>query len=313
MRDLLGDIVHWYEVNEPACAHQRYKWPDHRGEFWGVCAFHADRKPGSFSFSERGYHCFSCGEHGSLRRLAEQIGIEVGRSAPIVMLSRARPRPARIHDWQRDPDYWRRFLPLPPEAREYYHSRGFTDGTIESRRLGYGVLPDSRCPHPRAILPVFEDGRLVAIRGRAILGSDHFDKWLCSGGSRVALYGAESLSPDRPVVITEAPYSAILAQQERPDLAAVAGTAGAATWRDEWTRQVVETEPSWVLIWYDADEAGRTNGQRVAERLRAAGLTVRVYQWPRGTAEHRDLADVLAEGGEIPIPMPAKVVDYAYV
>ena len=38
------------------------RWPDADGEYWALCPFHADRRVGNFSVSERGYTCFSCGE-----------------------------------------------------------------------------------------------------------------------------------------------------------------------------------------------------------------------------------------------------------
>jgi len=38
------------------------RWPDAAGEYWALCPFHADRRVGNFSVSERGYTCFSCGE-----------------------------------------------------------------------------------------------------------------------------------------------------------------------------------------------------------------------------------------------------------
>ena len=51
------------------------RWPDAAGEYWALCPFHADRRVGNFSVSERGYTCFSCGAAGGLvkpwpRRLA---------------------------------------------------------------------------------------------------------------------------------------------------------------------------------------------------------------------------------------------------
>jgi hypothetical protein len=273
---------------------------DRRGERWTLCPFHGDRRIGSFSYGERGFRCFACGESGGLGRLADQGGLH--SNAPVVVM-RPAPRPRIVHDWQRDPDYWRRYLSIPDAARRYYHKRGFTDETIQARGLGYGVLPASRCRLPRLILPVFEGGACVALRGRAFLPSDGDDKWLCAGGSQTVLYGRDSLHAARPVVITEAPYSAILCRQARPDIAAVAGTSGAATWRDDWTRQIAESLPPWALVWYDNDEAGRVNGPKIAAALQRVGVTTHVHQWPDGTPEHRDLADVLAEGGDIPIPV----------
>jgi hypothetical protein len=51
------------------------KWPDWKGEFWALCPFHPDDKIGSFSVGERGYNCFSCGAEGSLKQIAEHLGV----------------------------------------------------------------------------------------------------------------------------------------------------------------------------------------------------------------------------------------------
>lgn len=126
-------------------------------------------------------------------------------------------------------------------------------------------------------------------------------------------------------MITEAPYSAILAHQHRPDVAAVA-ICGAALWKDEWSRQIAESLPALCIVWLDNDMAGQPNaetyaaglarwerehpgklcpepnGPKVAAALTKYGVPTRLYQWPEGTAESRDLADELVAGFEMPIP-----------
>jgi hypothetical protein len=321
-------------------AHFGYPKPDRKHERWVLCPFHGDRRVGSFSFSERGYLCFACGAKGNLRQLAQHLGLDT--SAPLPILPRRRiehrePTPI-VRDWQRDPKAWRRYLPIPEAARLYYRRRGMSDESIACWRLGYGVLPSSRCRFPRYILPVFEDGELVALRGRITWDAKcpeearcetcpHAEsnggacrcercphnrvshpkedcgptrgKWLCAGGSKTVLFGTETLAPGRPVIVTEAPYSAILAVQEAPHLAAVASTAP-AHWDESFTRRIVEAEPSWCLVWLDHDEAGEKNGQRVYEALKRAGLKVRRYRWSASAAEKCDLADEIASGRLLP-------------
>jgi len=52
------------------------RYPDSHGEYWTHCPFHTEVTPGgSFSVSERGYNCFSCGAQGSLEMLANHLGI----------------------------------------------------------------------------------------------------------------------------------------------------------------------------------------------------------------------------------------------
>ena len=287
---------------------------DRRGERWPLCPFHPDRRPGSFSYGPRGYTCFACGAQGGLRKLAEHLRLETRPPLPAPRPRVPQPTP-RLYDWQRDPEYWRRFLPLPQVALDYYHGRGFTDETIARWRLGYGVLPASRCKFPRLVLPVFDAGRLVGLRGRALDPADLDAKWLCAAGSKTTLFGADTLAHGRPVIVAEAPYSAILATQQASHVAAVASTAP-AHWQRDWTDRIKASDPAWVLVWYDHDEAGEVNGRRVYEALSAAGLRVRRYPWPRAAAEKRDLADLVKETGQVPVSKPPPLclagVDRAY-
>lgn len=48
------------------------KWPDRNGDYWPLCPYHNDKKPGSFSFGEKGFNCFSCGESGNLKKAGEK-------------------------------------------------------------------------------------------------------------------------------------------------------------------------------------------------------------------------------------------------
>lgn len=294
----LEAVVRWHESTYPWLAQQRRRWPDRRGEYWGLCPFHNDHEPGSFSFSVRGFRCFACDARGGLRKLAEAIR---AGEPPVTRIHRKKPKPKPESYWEpywlKQPEIWRRFVDLPDFARDYYHRRGFTDETIRRWRLGYGRLPASRAKWPRLILPIFENGRLVALKGRRIHEQDTEAKWLQSGGSKSVLFGAEALGPGKTVIVAEAPYSAILAMQEAPAIAAVASSGGASTWLQQWTEQIAASRPGWVLVWYDCDDAGRRNGVKVANSLLAAGVRARLYRWPAGTQAKADLADVIAGSG----------------
>lgn len=293
MPDLLNSIVVAYERQYPWLPQQRGKWPDRRGEYWGICVFHGDREPGSFSFSERGYKCFACDAKGGLRALAETMRIVDGYQ-PIPLRRKAKPKPIRTWTpaWLSDPDPLARFEPLPPIALDYCHKRGLTDKSIQRWRIGYGVLPASRCHVPRLIIPVIENGCLVGLRGRAVLPEDQDEKWLQSAGSKTTLFGLDTLGQGRTVIVTEAPLSAILAMQES-DVAAVAGTAGASCWKPEWTAAIAAAKPAWALAWFDCDDTGQRNGIKVVNQLLAAGIRARLYRWPEGTPDKHDLADVV--------------------
>lgn len=268
--------------------------PDRHGEVMvdcPSCGKPAKRGQVHFSFSERGSHCFVCGYSASLRQLAEHYGIVDG--SPIVPRPLPPPpKPKPEPEWTRQAEFWRRYLPLPPIALDYCARRGLTRETAERWRLGWGVLPSSRCRLPRLIVPSFEDGHLVGLRGRAVLTEDTDAKWLTAGGSRAALWGGDELRVGAPLIITEAPLSAMLAMQEASDISAVA-ICSASTWREEWTERIRAARPESILVVLDNDAAGLAGGVRVVNDLLKAGLAARLYRWPRLTPEHADLADLV--------------------
>ncbi|MEX2245802.1 MAG: phage/plasmid primase, P4 family [Dehalococcoidia bacterium] len=55
------------------------KGPHPNGWRTAFCPFHDDRKTPSLRFTEDGFKCMGCGEHGNLSRLAECIGLDVGQ------------------------------------------------------------------------------------------------------------------------------------------------------------------------------------------------------------------------------------------
>jgi DNA primase len=276
--------------------------PNHKGERLVLCPFHGERTKGAFSYSERGYFCFGCPEHGSLYRLADHLGlVTVSTVVPrprIVHRPVPVPTPEIVRDWQTDPNILARFQSMSVSALTYAHSRGLKAESIRRWRIGSGMLPSSRARFPRLILPVIEDGRVVGLRGRAIDSRDDAPKWLQSAGSKTTLFGLDELRsrPGETVIVCEAPLACVLAMQEHPDVVAVASTAGCGTWRDEWADAIATARPQQVVIWMDADEAGERAAVKVANSLCERRLPVHVYRWPKGTPPKTDLADVVTAG-----------------
>jgi hypothetical protein len=288
-------------------------WPDSRGEYWAPCPFHGERARDSFSFSTRGFKCFGCPESGGLLKLASHVGLLTGGFAPqertVVRKKRAR-REARkpTPDWVRDPALWRRFQPMPDEVRAYCHGRGITDTTIARWRLGHGVLPWSRCQHPRLIVPLFKNGVLVGLRGRALTcgcppdcpgkppDCGHCKKWLQSAQSEKMLFGAETIGHRRDILLVEAPLSVTLATQEWPDIGAVAPSTGVGVWLPEWTDTLAIAEPTNVAIWYDNDPGGQMFAVKRAEELSRAGVRNTLVRWRPSAPAKADIGDVLLAG-----------------
>lgn len=289
--------------------------PDRRGEVHVNCPFcgkEAKRGQVHFSFSERGAKCLVCGESAGLRRLAEVYGLDGAQAwtpptpraeAPRRTLDRSADFARWCDEWARNPravDAWQKYKPLPEQV-------------IRAHRLGLGRFPKyaSQCQHERLMVPLYQDGKVVGIRGRA-LDCEH-DKWLSPAGSKCALYNAEHLgrAAGRVVWIVENPIDALLLELALPDAVAVA-TLGVSMWQEEWTGRIAQARPASVIVAYDNDrpgngggETGRAvwlathpkdllpNGVKLANRLLAAGVRARLFPWPADAPVHMDIGDVL--------------------
>lgn len=246
---------------------------------------------------------------------------------------------------------WRRYKPLLP-------------ATVDRWTLGVGRLPAVPCREERLIYPVYQDGVLVALRGRALTphacpdprtqtyapdgkGGQILDpksgeyprdnegnvvecpSWYSAGGSKGALWGWDLLTREnaegKNITVTENPVDAMLVMQVEPSVVAVAVTAGASTWRPEWSKRIAEARPREVTVWYDNDLAGAPNsetmhemvqewrarhptiptapspnGPKIVTQLRElssshGGFEANVYKWPPGTPRHYDMGQQLED------------------
>jgi len=66
---------------------------------------------------------------------------------------------------------------------------------------------------------------------------------------------------------------------------------------DTTLKMVVAAKPARVVVAFDADKAGRDGADKVATKLRAAGMSVSVVDWPEGSPSGFDLTDVCLQGG----------------
>jgi hypothetical protein len=302
------------------CQHVR-RTPDRKGEVWTPCPFcgkdEGKRKSTHFSFSERGFRCFVCGESGGLKRLAEQLNARPSDLPVRIHQLPTPPAPPRF--WQTNPQaVLHRLLESPTRLQDWQAYKPLTVETIARWRLGAGVLPSSACRHKRLIYPLVEDGRIVGFRGRST-GCD-CPKWLTAGGSTTVLFGLDQVIHNAEVILVENPVDALLAMQETPGVVAVASTAGAGTWREAWTEELRRRRPAHVTVWLDNDLAGcpnpqtyvrlrqawmqlhpgkhppEPNGPRIATALQAAGVRCSLYRWPSGTPAKYDIGAALMDG-----------------
>lgn len=269
-----------------------------------------------FSFCEDGYICWVCEAKGGLSTLATHIGAGVLAERP----AKCAQEPPQPRQWQQRPEWHlNRYCGALDRIDRWTAYKPLTLDSIARWRLGVGVLPSSRSGYRRLILPVFQDGQIVAFHGRAYLEADTDAKWLTAGGSsKQVLFNGNLLRAGATVIIVENFVDAILAMQAAPDVVAVAG--GGASWQDAWTAQIAQSQPSAVLVWLDHDLAGNgsryhaaeliaewkrrnpkaqhlpePSGPKIANQLLEAGARATLYEWPRGSALHADIGAALID------------------
>lgn len=280
-----------------------------------------------------GYKCHVCGRGGGLLGLEDYFGLREPRDDA----DQATERPVTPHQTipaQRNAPKWQIYHNdtierLCSNLRRVERWQAYKPLSLESIsrwRLGVGVLPASRCKLSRLVVPVFDNGQLVALHGRAYRDDDHDTKWLTSAGSRKdVLFNAEYLAPGKTVIICENLVDSIIAMQDRDDVVAVAsgGVAWAGENLERWVTQIAASQPKHIIVWLDNDLAGQASGAvyarlmrewlaemrqrvatgkipkipprpqptgpKIANALLQAGQRVHLYQWPASAPPKADL------------------------
>lgn len=338
---------------------QRYSIPrGHDADSLSVYRVTAGRYAGEWRWTR-----FGTGESGSVidwmmayrgasdvASALEMLGVGSGPRRAVATKTRPveeRPRRVEQFRWEHSPEYYlEHYVTSPMTVGQWRKYRpGLTGDLIEKHRLGWGALPywwseehqryvpSGGCIHGRIIYPVWLNGKLVGFRGRAGENCERHGcpKWLSAKGIPAVLYGIQQAPPGAGLIVCESPVDAMLANAKMDGAYAVAPTAGAGTWRDEWTEQIVMANPASVVVWFDNDLAGtpnartyqdeiaawrqridaknaerqaagqrpinpsepQPNGPKLVERLAKAGLKVSAYAWPNDAPVHADLGWVL--------------------
>lgn len=146
--------------------------------------------------------------------------------------------------------------------------------------------------------PVVSEGRVRRVKRVAFdparcawAGPDGEKKVRTDGGGSGLCWTADLESTSGPLLLCEGEIDAMHARQH--GFAAVTGTAGANTFKEQWAREIARRNASEVVVAYDGDEAGREGAQKAAGLLAAEGVDVRIADLPDG----RDVNDVLTEEG----------------
>jgi len=276
---------------------------DRKRQEWHItcpaCGHESSPKNPHCSFSEHGWHCFSCGSGGSLKSLGRLLLGKIVDTVQLPYIDKKTPlRPSCGHLGA----FVTRFAEHPRRTELWSAYKPLSTATLDRMQLGVGILPYSRCRHERLIVPVWNGPELVGLRGRAI--DCDCGKWLASAGWSIdlaPLYNSEQLRVGQVVWIVENPVDALMLS-ERTEYTGVA-TYSVSYWTEAWTRRLIEAQPELVIVAYVQDLPGNggaarraeferewlkdpkhkiipvSGGVRLVNRLLEAGLPATLFDW----------------------------------
>lgn len=231
-------------------------------EWRGACPLHGGKNRSAFvvSATKDAFHCFSCGESGTLRRLGARLGVVV--EPP--------PRsPAHLRPALRDA-----VMPLGPldPHHPYLAARGVDASTAAHFESGYfrGLPPFGG----RIVIPLHDrSGGLVGHLGRST--NDREPRYLIQRGTlrRTLLFNLHrALQADvETVIVTEGVFDAFALHGM--GMRNVVATLGCETTPEQ--HELLQHFAR-VLVLFDADDAGAVASARLLAVLgsRACGVTL---------------------------------------
>lgn len=205
-------------------------------------------------------------------------------------------------------------------ALEYLKKRGFTEATIRNASLGYIPLANDgkwytrsfadwgltdemltekqkekgcvKVP-PGILIPWFADNQLWKLAIKRFEASEGEMRYGQVIGSKDALYNADSLQRDKPVLLLEGEFDVLSALQEAGDIIAPIGTGSVQKGRSPLWIAKIGTYATHILLGYDLDENRAHQGGIVFWKETFGDRTMR---WPPFA---HDTNDMLKEGKDI--------------
>jgi len=237
------------------------KWPNGKGEYWGLCPFCARPEVGEFSFNATRFHCFGCGAEGGLRKLAEKLGVDV-----LTLFSEGQATNFFLKDYALAKHLDIEFLKAVGVSERKYYGRN------TAVRMAY----------------LDETGLEIAVRWRLALSGENRFRW--NKGSKVRPYGLWRLQKARDkgylwIVEGESDTQTLWSYGE-PAL----GVPGAATWKKPWADMLPEGIE--VYIWREPDEGGDKLVSDIAKTLADAYVV-------SPPADRKDISECHIKGDDV--------------
>jgi len=188
------------------------------------CIFHEDKNPSlSISLDEGLFHCFSCGESGTLRSLYyHQTGHGILKDLGINRTQIIEPIKFTPPDFEQLPETSFKYNKAFDTCDNYIapmkyliEKRGFTKSQISSFNIKWcqeghtfdPLEPDNKKSwtyfNNRILIPIYEQNKLISIEGRDILGEDiHKKYWIDKGNKLETFHYKKVLYPKGSSVST---------------------------------------------------------------------------------------------------------------
>ena len=252
------------------------KYPDYKGEYWGLCPYHQDNDWGSFSVSERGFKCFSCGAAGGLNQLADKL---TGGSFPSYA---ARPKGKSVkHKIITGPEVTlSQYADTKKLPREFLAGLGLRDDMI------WAMSEDGWIERRAVTMPYYDiDGSLLRERYRVTMTGLRHERFRWAKGKGIYPYGLWKLpSSGQSIVLVEGEsdtqtlwYHGINAL----------GIPGSSSWRSEWSVYLNRLR---VYVWQEPDEAGE---KFVASLASLKPIVIQSSRW-------KDVSECHVKTGKVP-------------
>lgn len=287
-------------------------------DFLCLCPFHGNTHTPSFSVShEKGlYLCFnpSCAASGTIVELVKKVSNRNEFEALRFIISARKESAANFQEELSDlldekPEFDefsqevldRLYSEMSGEGREYFHSRGINNESIDHFKLGYSKNQGM------VIVPVHSpDGIPVGLVGRSIKGKSFKNSTgLPRNKTLFNIHRAKRMGGT--AIIVESSFDAIRVHQAGyPNVVATLGGS-----MSKVNIQNLNRNFSKIIIMTDADQAGRELGKTLANSLKNKEILWAHYSndilYPH---DAKDVGDMTEE--EIRVCIENSLADYEY-
>lgn len=140
--------------------------PSHPGQYRGKCCFRENHRDNSgrkslfLSTEQNWYHCFSCGESGTLLDLltSSKFNMKVFDALDHINTLSFEDN----NDTKKEPKHVEYYLPVKPPT--YYLDRGFTKEQLRAFKVGYGEVAGANRSREAIHIPLFLGKNLTNIQ-----------------------------------------------------------------------------------------------------------------------------------------------------